>query len=161
VFKNFHVFENTLLVLSDGTGGFSSNKVHCDQCLQKKHKDGSITYAHQALPAVIAHPNFKEVFPIGIEFIEKQDGETKNDCESNASKRLLTQLRSNYPNENFIIVEDGLASNVPHVLELQKNKMSFILGTKPGNHKKFFEKLPSWKAHNYKRAYAVTTSKIR
>ena len=141
VLNDYEVFNKSLVVLFDGTGCFHSNKIHCDQCLQKRHKNGVISYEHQAIPAVVVHPNMKEVIPIGVEFIEKQDGETKNDCERNASKRLITQLKKDYPDQKFIVVEDGLSSNVPHVLALQDAKMDFILGTKPGNHKKFFEEI--------------------
>ena len=37
------------LVSIDGTGYFSSKEVFCDSCLEKKHRDGSITYSHQML----------------------------------------------------------------------------------------------------------------
>ena len=139
VIEKYRVLKKYILVAIDGTGFFESKKIHCQHCLTRKHKNGSISYSHQALPAVIVHPNIKEVIPIGIEFIENKDGSTKNDCEANASKRLLADLRKNYPEENFIILEDSLSSNVPHVLELKKNNMSFILNAKPGNHKKLFE----------------------
>jgi len=141
VLEKYYIFDKYLPVAIDGTGFFQSNEVHCEKCLEKKSKNGKLSYEHQALPAVIINPYQKEVFPIGIEFIEKQDGETKNDCERNASKRLVKKLHSTYPDEKFIIVEDSLSSNVPHVCELILNKMSFMLGIKPGDHKKFFEKL--------------------
>jgi len=41
------------LLALDGTGYFSSNKVHCDSCLEKKNKQtGEVTYQHQMLGAV-------------------------------------------------------------------------------------------------------------
>ena len=39
------------------------------------------------------------------------------------------------------MVEDGLASNAPHIRELQDLGMHFILGAKPGDHTFLFEKL--------------------
>lgn len=148
VLNGYRVFGNKILVSLDGTGFFQSSKVNCACCLQRKTRDGKISYEHQALPAVIIHPDKKEVFPIGLEIIEKQDGENKNDCERNASKRLLANLRKNYPKLDMIIVEDSLASNGPHVKELVHNKMSFILGIKPGDHKIFFEKISDLKLKN-------------
>ena len=44
------------LLSVDGTGYFSSLKVHCDRCCQTHHRDGRITYYHQLLGAVLVHP---------------------------------------------------------------------------------------------------------
>lgn len=137
---------NKVIVSIDGTGFFQSNTVHCDQCLQRKRTGGKISYEHHALPAVLIHPNIKEVLPIGLEMIQKQDGEIKNDCERNASKRLISRLRKDYPDLKMIIVEDSLSSNVPHVKELTDNGMSFILGIKPGDHKNFFKNISDMKS---------------
>jgi len=141
VLKKYYVLNDYLTVLFDGTGFFYSDSVHCEQCLERHYKNGDVTYAHQALPAVVVNPKMKEVFPIGIEFIEKQDGENKNDCERNASKRIIKQLRIDYPDQKFLVVEDSLSSNVPHILALKNEGMDFILGIKPGDHKKFYEQL--------------------
>jgi len=63
--------------------------VHCESCLERQHRDGSITYSHQMLGAVIVHPEHKTVIPLAPEPIIKQDGVKKNDCERNAAKRLF------------------------------------------------------------------------
>jgi len=91
-------FGKYYLVSVDGTGYFSSNEIHCDACLTRKNsKTGEISYSHQLLGAAIVHPDVKEVIPLAPEPIIKQDGETKNDCERNAAKRLLAQIRQDHP----------------------------------------------------------------
>ena len=136
------VFHNGAYLLSlDGTGYFSSPTIHCDSCQVKEHKDGSVSYQHQMLGAVIVHPDIKEVIPLAPEPIQKQDGATKNDCERNAAKRLLPKIRRQHPHLKFIVVEDGLASNGPHVRDLIDNRMHFILGVKPGDHAFLFEQV--------------------
>ena len=55
-------------------------------------------YYHQLLAAVLVHPDRKQVIPLFPEAITHQDGATKNDCEANASKRLLKQLHEAFPN---------------------------------------------------------------
>ena len=127
------------LVSIDGTGYFSSKEVFCDSCLEKKHRDGSITYSHQMLGAAIVHPERKGVIPLMPEPIIKQDGETKNDCERNAAKRLLAKLRENHPRLPMIVVEDALSANAPHIRELKRHGMRFILGVKPGDHRFLFD----------------------
>lgn len=137
----FAFWGGAYLLSLDGTGYFSSPTIHCESCQVKEHKDGSVTYQHQMLGAVIVHPDIKEVIPLTPEPIQKQDGATKNDCERNAAKRLLPKIRRQHPHLKFIVVEDGLASNGPHVRDLIDNEMHFILGVKPGDHAFLFEQV--------------------
>lgn len=141
VLEEFVFMENCYLLSLDGTGYFSSDKIHCDSCLEKKHRDGTITYHHQMLGAALVHPDLKMVIPLAPEPIIKQDGETKNDCERNAAKRFLANFRKDHPHLNVIVVEDGLSSNAPHIRELQKHHLHFILGIKEGDHQSLFEHL--------------------
>jgi len=128
------------LLSVDGTGYFSSKKVHCDACLEKKNrKTGEMTYSHHFLGGAIVHPDSPVVIPLAPEPIIKQDGETKNDCERNAAKRFLAQVRQDHPDVPFIVVEDALSSNAPHIRELQKHNMRFILGVKEGDHTFLFD----------------------
>jgi hypothetical protein len=130
----FEFYQGGYLLALDGTGYFSSQKIHCPSCQVKEHKDGTVTYQHQMLGAVIVHPDLKEVIPLAPEPIQKQDGSSKNDCERNAARRLLAKIRREHPRLKLIVVEDGLASNGPHVRDLMEYDMHFILGVKPGDH---------------------------
>ena len=138
-----YVFHDGCYLLAlDGTGYFSSNKVHCDSCLEKKNKQtGEVTYQHQMLGAAIVHPDHKEVIPLAPEPIQKQDGSTKNDCERNAAKRLLRKIRQEHPRLKLLVVEDGLASNAPHIRDLGESRMHFLLGVKPGDHEFLFDRV--------------------
>jgi len=128
----------------DGTGYFSSNKINCKSCCTKtSSKTGEITYYHQMLSGAIVHPDFKEVIPFAPEPIIKQDGETKNDIERNASKRFLEKLRKIHPHLRLIVVEDSLHSNAPHIRELEKHNMRYIIGAKKGDHAFLFNYIES------------------
>jgi hypothetical protein len=128
------------LVSVDGSGYFSSKKIHCPNCLERKNsKSGEITYHHQMLAGAIVHPDQKTVIPLAPEPIIKQDGAQKNDCERNAAKRFMAQLRADHPDEPFIITEDALSSNAPHLKTLKKHNLSFIIGVKEGDHTFLFE----------------------
>jgi len=122
------------LLCLDGTGYFTSKTIHCASCLQKVHRTGSITYYHQMLGAAIVHPDVREVIPLMPEPIVKQDGTSKNDCERNAAKRFLAKLRQDHPHLKFIITEDSLSSNAPHIETLQRHGLHYILGVKEGDH---------------------------
>jgi len=129
------------LVALDGTGYFSSNTIHCDSCLHKEHRNGSITYSHQMLGAAIIHPDFRAVIPLMPEPIVKQDGTHKNDCERNAAKRFITKLRQDHPHLKFIITEDALSSNAPHIETLHDSGCHYILGVKEGDHAYVFQQV--------------------
>lgn len=127
------------LISLDGTGQYSSKKVRCKNCCIKKHRNGEITYYHQMLGAVIVHPEEKVVIPLAPEPIVNGDGATKNDCERNASKRLLKDFRREHPHLKVIILEDGLGSNYPHLSLLDELNLPYIIGVKEGDHKYLFE----------------------
>ncbi len=55
--------------------------------------------------------------------IVKIDGQTKNDCERNASKRLLSDLRREHP----------------HLSLLDSLKMQYVISVKSGDHKFLFD----------------------
>jgi Transposase DDE domain len=129
------------LVALDGTGYFSSPTIHCDSCLHKEHRNGSVTYYHQMLGAAIIHPDFREVIPLMPEPIVKQDGTTKNDCERNAAKRFITKLRQDHPHLKFIMTEDALSSNAPHIETLHDSGCHYILGVKEGDHTYLFQQV--------------------
>ena len=126
------------LVALDGTEYFSSKTIHCALCLHKEHRNGSITYFHQMLGAAIIHPDFREVIPLMPEPIIKQDGTQKNDCERKAAKRFITKLRQDHPHLPFIITEDALSSNAPHIEILHDYGCHYILGVKEGDHAYLF-----------------------
>jgi len=128
-------FRGHYLVSLDGSNYFTSTEIHCASCLEKKsRKTGAVTYAHQALVGAIVHPDFRQVIPLAPEAIVKQDGATKNDCERNAAKRFFRQLRQDYPDWPFIITEDALSANAPHLQELHQHNLRYILGVKEGDH---------------------------
>ena len=137
------VFMNNCYLLSgDATGYFSSKSVHCENCLEKVNKKtGEITYHHQMFGGSIVHPNVKGVIPLVPEPIIKQDGTTKNDCERNAAKRFYKQVRSDHPHLGFIVVEDSLHSNAPHIKDLTDLGMHYIIGAKEGDHRFLFQEV--------------------
>ncbi len=131
--------EDHYLVAFDGTGYFSSQQIHCASCLEMHHRNGTVTYRHQMLGAVLIHPDKREVIPLMPEPIIKHDGTNKNDCERSAAKRLIAKLRQDHPHLKLIVTEDSLSSNAPHIEVLQDHQMHYLLGVKEGDHAYLFE----------------------
>ena len=129
------------LLALDGTGYFSSTTLHCASCLHTVHRHGAVTYAHQLLGAAIIHPDVRAVIPLMPEPIGKHDGTDKNDCERNAAKRFVVTLRQDHPHLKFIVTEDSLSSNAPHIETLQHHDLHDILGVKEGDHAFLFQQI--------------------
>lgn len=139
VLEKMVFMEDSYLLNLDGTGYFSSKTLYSDACLEKVSSRGEVTYYLQAVGAALVHPYFKEVIPLCPEIIRKQDGSTKMDCERNAVRRMLGKLRQDHPHMKFIVNEDALASNAPHIEDLEDHDFRYILGVKEGDHKFLFE----------------------
>jgi hypothetical protein len=140
VLEKFVFMEGCYLLNLDGTGYFSSDSRHSDACMEKRNKkSGKITYYLQTVGAAVVHHDHKEVIVLPPETIRKQDGETKMDCERNAVRRFLKKLRQDHPHLQFIVNEDALSSNAPHIEDLEANNLHYILGVKEGDHKFLFQ----------------------
>ncbi len=132
--ENRRFLGNKLLVSVDGTGTYASNAIKCSHCLTKKRKNGNIEYQHQLLAASVVTPELSTVFPVFGEAITRQDGATKNDCERNACKRLLPQIRAVLPDEKIVVLLDALYADGPTIRALQEkgNDMDYIIVIKEG-----------------------------
>lgn len=139
--KLFRYYEDFYLLSLDGTGHYSSSKISCQNCCQKEHKNGQITYHHNMMGAAIVSPEIKAVIPICPEPILKQDGKIKNDCEMNASTRLLDHYRREHPHLKTIVLQDALAAKAPHIRHLESLKLSYIIGVKSSDHVYMFKEI--------------------
>jgi len=127
------------LLALDGTGIYTSEKMGSDYCLRKRKRSGKTEYYQQMFAGAFVHPDRSEVIPTCPEMIIRQDGSTKNDCERNAAKRYLDDFRREHPHLKTIVIEDGLSSNAPHIRELQRHNLRYILGVKQDDHEYLFQ----------------------
>jgi len=93
------------------------------------------------LGAALIHPDVREVIPFMPEPIVKQDGADKNDCERNAAKRWVAKLRQDHPHLKFVLTEDSLSSNAPHIATLHAHDVHYLLGGKEGDHTFLFQQV--------------------
>ena len=140
VLKDYRYWRDYLAVSIDGVQHFQSKKVSCAHCLQRRHRDGSVSNYHSLLSAAIVCPGQREAFPLDHEPIITQDGSTKNDCERNAAHRLLARLQSVHGQQNMLLTMDALYSCNPivQIIERQPNWRYVIGVTEPG-HAHLFE----------------------
>jgi len=139
ILEAYRFFDDHYLVSIDGTGYFSSHEIHCESCCVKHHRDGSVTYYHQMLAAVLVHPLEKNVFPLALEAIQKKDGKTKNDCEHEALKRLLQTLKRSHPHLKLMVTLDALYADSSIIRLLQTLNIRFMITARKDDLKYLFE----------------------
>ena len=128
-------FDGTLLVALDGVWFHNSESVHCKQCNTQSHRDGRTTYYHSAVTPVIVSPRSSRVISLEPQFIEPQDGQTKQDCENAAGKRWLRGAGLSYVEHGVTILGDDLYCNQPMCELLLEHDYNFILTCKYTSHK--------------------------
>ena len=121
-------------VVIDGTGLFYFKEKHCGNCLvttiEKEDGKKETRYYHKVLEAKLVLSE-KIVISLGTEFIENEsEAVSKNDCELNAAKRLLDQIKKEYPRMEFCIQGDALYA-AGSVMDLcRKNHWKYLLTQK-------------------------------
>lgn len=135
----FRDYQQTILVALDGVVYFSSEKLSCPQCNQRKDRNGKAHYYHSVITPVIVKPNSAHVLPLPPAFIEPQDGHDKQDCEQAASKRWLRQHGRNQPPRSRPYLADDLYSHQPLCQLINEQQQYFLLVCKPDSHVTLYE----------------------
>jgi hypothetical protein len=155
----YQFMDGKYLIPIDGTQYFSSEKISCPHCLKTQPTKAPPRYHHQILQAVIVHPGIRQVLPLFPEPIQNSDGYTKQDCETNAGKRILEKIRKAHPKLPIIITGDDLYSKQPFIDAVKANDMSYILVAKPTDHKTLFEWVDTTSAMGEAQQLEFTDSK--
>ena len=139
----FRSFNNNLLIALDGTQYYSSNSnsIHCDNCSQTNHKNGTVTYSHSAVLAAIIKPGTNKAISLIPEYITPQDGHEKQDCEIAAAKRWLRAYGPSLKQLGVTITGDDIYCHQP-LCEIMLDKdlaLDFILVCKEDSHKTLYE----------------------
>jgi hypothetical protein len=140
----FRVLAQQLLVSLDGTQYFSSQALHCRNCLTRQLSNGQTLYYHTAITPVIVCPGHAQVIALAPEYIMPQDGHAKQDCEQAAGKRWLTQHAATLVPPHVTLLGDDLYSTAPFCALALHQGFNFILVCKPASHPKLDERLAWW-----------------
>jgi hypothetical protein len=123
-----------ILIALDGTEYFSSKKIHCRNCSTRQRGKGEKEYFHAMLGVTLVAPGHDKVIPLEPEFIARQDGGEKQDCENAAAKRWLAAHGEQYARLNPIYLGDDLFSRQPLCEAARAVSGHFIFVCKPSSH---------------------------
>lgn len=135
----YQLFPGLYICSVDATQYFYSKSIHCDSCLTTTHKNGEVSYSHEVLQAAIMHPDMPQVIPLMPEEIRNTDGSMKQDCEINAAKRIILEIKNDHPQLGLIIIGDGLFSKQPFISDVLRAGNHYIFVAKPDDHKYLME----------------------
>ena len=144
--EQYQIFPGIYYFPIDGSQFHSSKEVYCDQCLVKHHKNESPTYSHYVLQGGIAHPDCSEVIPFMPEQIVNTDGTAKQDCEMNAPKRFVGNIRKEFPQLGLLLGGDGLFSKQPIIEDILAQRLHYLFAAKPDDHKYMMEWIGAYDA---------------
>ena len=125
-------FNGAFQLLFDGTGLSNHNYNLNNNCLIRKHNDGKTSYYKYVLECKLVANNI--VISLDSEFIENNSMLTekqKQDCETNAFKRMIERIKKNYPKYKFIITGDALYATTPIINLCTSNNWYYIFNLKP------------------------------
>lgn len=121
-------------VILDGTGLFYFKEKHCENCLvtTRKTEDGKSIklYYHKVLEAKIVLSDNIIISP-GTEFIENENEDvSKQDCETDAAKRLLKRIKKEYPRLPICVQGDALYATEPMMRLCREYNWKYIFTQK-------------------------------
>lgn len=132
MFDKYKFDDKYFQLIFDGTGLSNHDYNLNNNCLTRKSKDGKISYFKYVLECKLVVGNI--VISLDSEFIENKKMLTekqKQDCETNAFKRMIKRIKKNYPKQKFIITGDGLYATSPIMTLCSKYHWKFIFNLKP------------------------------
>jgi len=138
-----------LMVVSDGTGIFSSTEYHCEQCLTQDHKDGMTVYLHNVLGAKVITWSGLALSVMTEMQLNPADGKyDKQDCENKAFKRMLPRLKEEFPQQPFAHLLDSGYCNGPIFKAIEAIHHKFVCCFKPGSIPTLYEEALTLCARN-------------
>src|SRR5512145_200314 len=144
---SFRVLGDQLFVALDGTTYFSSQAIHCHNCLTRRLSNGQTLYYHPAITPVVVCPRRSQVIALPPEYIMPQDGHDKQDCEQMAGKRWIQKHAETFTPYQVTLLDDARYSKQPLCAFALANGCNFILGCKPDSHPKLYERIAFWQAN--------------
>ena len=122
----FKLLGRYFIVAIDGTGVYKYKKEPYPGCPYKVSKNNVKTYTQSVVEAKLIGSNGFSISLVS-EWIINEDGKTKQDCEQNATKRLIKKLKAQYPRLPILILLDGLFGNAPMMKIIKENNWEYLI----------------------------------
>ena len=137
--KDFERLGGRVLIALDGTEYFCSQKLGCPHCQTRKRSNGKTDFYHSMLAATLVAPGHNMVVPLMPEFIVRQDGAEKQDCERSAARRWLATHAGRVKALRPVYLGDDLFACQPICEAVLASDADFLFTAKPDSHKTLYD----------------------
>src|SRR5882672_10525806 len=145
---SFRVLGDQLLVALDGTTSFSSQAIHCPNCLTRQLSNGHTLSYHPAITPVVVSPRRSPVIALPPEYLMPQDGHAKQDCEQMAGTRWIRHHAQALAPHHVTLLGEDLYSKQPFWALALAQGFNFIVVCQPDSHPKLYERVAFWHAND-------------
>ena len=133
--ESYRYLNGTFLLALDGTDTFSSDSgIHCPSCHVTHRSDGSVQHRHIAVTPALVAPGESRVIPLPPEFVVREDGREKQDCEIRAASRWVDAWGSHYAPWKITLLGDDLYAHQPFCEKATAAGFHFLFTCKPSSH---------------------------
>ncbi len=145
VLERYRLLNKFHMVAIDGTGEYSFEYRHCEECLERKDKEGKKKwyYHYKVQASLITQTGM--CLPMCSEWVRNEEGYEKQDCELKAFSRLIKKVRELYSQLPICVLLDGLYAGEPQFKILEENRLEWIVVLKEGRMPEIFEWVKQWK----------------
>jgi hypothetical protein len=147
--KAFGRLGDKTLIALDGTEYFVSQKLQCPHCSTRLRNNGKSEHYHAMLAASVVAPGHSKVVPLMPEFIVKQDGAEKQDCERGAVKRWLDKHGERLKALNPVFLGDDIFACQPVAQKIRDIGGDFLFTAKEASHKGLYDFISGAKAKRH------------
>ena len=140
--EQYQTLAGKYLLNVDGTQYFSSKDVNCKKCLTRGTAKHSYN-CHQVLQGAIVKAGIRQVIPVMPEEICAQDGEEKEDCETNAFKRFLGKFRKEHDKLGIIVNADALYATTAVIEAIHNHNANYIFKVQVSKNKTLMNNVKS------------------
>ena len=133
--SDYRVLNGTVLIALDGTDTFSSDSgILCPSCHVSNRSDGSVLHRHIAVTPALVAPGEPRVVALPPEFVVREDGREKQDCEIRAASRWLDTWGIHYASWGVTLLGDDLYAHQPFCQKARDAGFHFLFTCKPASH---------------------------
>lgn len=136
----FRLLDQYFTIAVDGSGIYTFYKQPYEGCPFKISKNGKKRWEQNVLEAKLVCSNGFSL-SIATEWIKNEDGHQKQDCEQKAFKRLVINLKKDFPGLPICILLDGLYASGPVMDKIKNSGWEYIIVWKDGKLKTVHEQL--------------------
>lgn len=137
--ESFGRLGDRTLVALDGTEYFCSQNIVCPHCQTRKRANGQVESYHSMVAATVVAPGHAKVVPLQPEFIARQDGAEKQDCERAAIKRWHEKHGARLKPLRPVYLADDLFACHSVVKTITDAGDDFIFTCKESSHKFLYD----------------------